>query len=257
MATTSLLKLLSGFTSYFRLSKRQNDAVVDNGVFRLHYRFTSGFFFVYCALLSAIDVRGNSMQCMITSEKANILDPINTFCWIQHTFTIPMLRSGRNDTIYPGVGYLPEDPKYSERRVHSYYQWVPFILFFQGILFYLPHKLWKQCEAGRISKLTVGGRGFHLNSDLSNQQSRTAALSEYLVETLNTNGCLVLVYFLCELLNLVNAVGNIYFIDKFLGGVFLDYGLALFNLTSLGEFERDDPLIWASLISFFRESLFY
>lgn len=255
MATTSLLKLLSGFTSYFRLSKRQNDAVVDNGVFRLHYRFTSGFFFVYCALLSAIDVRGNSMQCMITSKETKILDPINTFCWIQHTFTIPMLSAVSNGTIYPGVG--PEDPKHLERRVHSYYQWVPFILFFQGILFYLPHKLWKQCEAGRISKLTVGGRGFHLNSDLSTQQSRTAALSEYLVETLNTNGYLVLVYFLCELLNLVNAVGNIYFIDKFLGGVFLDYGLALFNLTSLDELERDDPLIFVSLISFFRESLFY
>lgn len=248
MATTSLLKLLSGFTSYFRLSKRQNDAVVDNSVFRLHYRFTSGFFFVYCALLSAIDVRGNPMQCMILSNKETTLsDPINTFCWIQHTFTILNVSAGSTD-IYPGVGV--EHPYY-ERRVHSYYQWVPFILFFQGILFYLPHKLWKKCEAGRISKLTDGGRGFHLNSDLSTQHSRTEALSGYLVETLNTNGCLVLVYFLCELLNLVNAVGNIFFINKFLGGVFLDYGLALFNLTSLDELERDDPLILVSLISLF------
>ena len=133
MATTSLLKLLSGFTSYFRLSKRKNDAVVDNGVFRLHYRFTSGFFFVYCALLSAIDVRGNSMQCMITSKETNILDPINTFCWIQHTFTIPMLSAVSNGTIYPGVG--PEQTL--ERRVHSYYQWVPFILFFSRNSFLL------------------------------------------------------------------------------------------------------------------------
>lgn len=49
----------------------------------------------------------------------------------------------RGTAAHPGVGPVtPED----EVVYHAYYQWVPFALFFQGILFYLPHYLWKTRE---------------------------------------------------------------------------------------------------------------
>lgn len=41
-------------------------------------------------------------------------------------------------------------------RYHAYYQWVPFVLFVQGLFFYFPHKLWKSWEGGKIKKLVEG-----------------------------------------------------------------------------------------------------
>ena len=51
------------------------------------------------------------------------------------------------------------------------------------------------------------------------------ALARYLVRTLNTHNIWAARLYLSELLLLVNVIGNIYFIDTFLGGEFSTYGL--------------------------------
>ena len=38
----------------------------------------------------------------------------------------------------------------------AYYQWVAFVLFFQGLLFYLPHLLFKMWEGGKIKNIISG-----------------------------------------------------------------------------------------------------
>lgn len=60
---------------------------------------------------------------------------VNTYCWITHTFSIPG-KSGPVGTsvAHPGVGPLSGN---EEVKYHSYYQWVPFMLFFQVSAFYL------------------------------------------------------------------------------------------------------------------------
>ena len=37
----------------------------------------------------------------------------------------------------------------------SYYQWVPFVLFFQACLFHAPHVLFKLAEEGKVEKKRV------------------------------------------------------------------------------------------------------
>lgn len=49
-------------------------------------------------------------------------------------------------------------------KFHSYYQWVPFMLFFQALLFYVPHLIWKMWEGGKISMITKGLRGFSVDT---------------------------------------------------------------------------------------------
>lgn len=53
---------------------------------------------------------------------------------------------------HPGVG--PYITTKDEIKRHAYYQWVPFVLFIQGLMFYLTHLLWKMMEGGKMKSYT-------------------------------------------------------------------------------------------------------
>ncbi|KAB7501375.1 hypothetical protein Anas_14285, partial [Armadillidium nasatum] len=50
-------------------------------------------------------------------------------------------------------------------------------------------------------------------------------------------------YFLCEALNFVNVVSQMYMLDSFFGGMFLHYGAKIFFLPTKDDKGRFDPLI--------------
>ena len=242
----SLIGLLGGLAAFVKVRYLQDKAVVDDAVFRLHYRFTAAFFFGACVLITAFDLFGNPIDC-ISNDASGLAHPkiLTTHCWIQSTFTLTNTSEKcgpvhENNFKYPGLG---AETKYTEKRIHSYYQWVPFVLFLQGILFYLPHWIWKQHENGKIRNLTDGSRGHIIGPTHDNYKDRCATISEYLVQTMETQGRFAFVHVLCELLNFINAVGNIYFIDKFTSGTFLDYGTRVINFSNMDQEERCDPMI--------------
>ena len=79
---------------------------------------------------------------------SDVLQLIDTYCWIHSTFTVyyPGAKVNVNQA-HPGVGpILPKDhedkPK-EEILQHKYYQWVCFVLFFQAILFHVPRYVFK------------------------------------------------------------------------------------------------------------------
>lgn len=47
---------------------------------------------------------------------------------------------------HPGIGSMHQDDKIKH---HAYYQWIPFVLFGQALMFYLPHLMWRTWE-GKI-----------------------------------------------------------------------------------------------------------
>ena len=47
-----------------------------------------------------------------------------------------------------GVG--PYHPEEDYIEIKAYYQWVPFMLFLQAIMFYVPHLVFKAFEGGKI-----------------------------------------------------------------------------------------------------------
>ena len=62
-------------------------------------------------------------------------------------------REGNKDC--HGSGTLIDDHSKC-RDVHNYYQWVPYVLVFMGLLFLLPNQLWKYLEEEKIDSIVKG-----------------------------------------------------------------------------------------------------
>lgn len=151
---------------------------------------------------------------------------------------------------------------------HAYYQWVPFVLFFQAICFYMPHLLWRSWEGGKINKLVEGLQRIFLTRYMAKEEDMkiSANFTIYSKSTINKKVSFTVTvmqefllkislfpqisriksafmkqieinrnwankYILCEMLNLINVIFQIYITDKFLSGNFLYLGV---------DFIRDD-----------------
>jgi hypothetical protein len=66
-------------------------------------------------------------------------------------------------------------------------------------------------------------------------------LAKYVEETFNTNNFYAFKFFVCDILNVVNVVGQMYLINAFLGGVFLTYGTDVLYWNEVED--RTDPMI--------------
>ena len=110
---------------------------------------------------------------------------INSYCWISGTFSVRELYRDFDtqvgwDVSQTGVG--PYKPGYNEIEVKAYYQWVPFVLFLQGLMFYIPHIIFKTVEEGKVKKLLGGLARYNLNKE--NRQEGIGTLAKYIVDTL-------------------------------------------------------------------------
>lgn len=167
---------------------------------------------------------------------------MNTYCWIMSTFSIPSRHAAGTGVNYAYQGVEPIDGKDESQWVrHSYYQWVPFVLFLQGLMFYFPHYLWKTFEDRRLTKMTDGLRGRTLTLDQRRDQCEK--LVKYVKETFHQNNTYAIIYFICDMLNFINVVGQMYFINFFLGGVFMTYGTQVLYWADADPESRTDPLV--------------
>uniref|UniRef100_A0A2H1VX70 Innexin n=1 Tax=Spodoptera frugiperda TaxID=7108 RepID=A0A2H1VX70_SPOFR len=231
MAVFGLVSSVAGFVKVRYLIDK---AVIDNMVFRMHYRITSAILFLCCILVTANNLIGEPISCI--NDGAVPGHVLNTYCWITYTFTLP--NSPARGIAHPGLGNDYEE----ERRIHAYYQWVPFMLFFQGLLFYVPHWVWKNWEEGKVRMISDGMRGTAA-SIADDKNNRLNRLVQYLVDTRHMHNTYSFGYFFCEILNFVNVVGNIFFLDTFLGGAFLTYGTDVVKFSNMNQEQRTDPMI--------------
>lgn len=82
----------------------------------------------------------------------------------------------------------------------------------KGCLFYVPHYIWKNIEDGKVSLISQGIRGMFALPP-KERASRQKRLVNYILESLRTHNGYSFGYFFCEILNLVNVIANIIFID--------------------------------------------
>jgi len=222
----------------------QSSPHIESWVSGLHYKLTALIFLACSLLVCCIQYVGstdNLISCIQAGNSDSWPIPgsvMNTYCFIMSTFTLP---NNFKHTIHPGVGTHQNDNDPVEYK--SYYQWVPFVLFFQACLFHAPHLLFKLAEEGKVSTVL---QCLHQRSAILQETNRLPeekVLANYFVKHLNTHNHWAFRLVFCELLFFVNVVANICFIDIFLGGEFSTYGLDVVAFASaVNPQERVDPM---------------
>ena len=123
-----MLGLLGGLSSRIKFSRKIR---VDSVIFRLHYRFTTTLLIGCVVLVTANSLIGDPIQCLHDKMDDGGFDKaVNTYCWISSTFSLPKYfdKEVGVEVAHNGVGpHTDED----EKVYHSYYIWVPFVLFLQ------------------------------------------------------------------------------------------------------------------------------
>lgn len=118
---------------------------------------------------------GNPIECITNlSKKPEVQKVINTYCWISSSYTYEKKSDFRRHSLQENIDKI---------RVHSYYQWVPFMLFFQAITFYVPHWIWKMWEGGKLRMLTKNVHGyFSMDNakDRHKKQNKLVSISTFI-----------------------------------------------------------------------------
>lgn len=231
------MELFKGFGTFFK--RKDNKVEADNLVFKLHYRFSFVILLIFSVLVVAGTYFGVPIECLSRDDVPDNL--LNTFCWIHTTYSMDDAWDKKvgEDVPYPGVGPSKNGGK---KVFHAYYQWVCWVLTIQAILFYIPHYVWKVLESGRLRSLVL-----NLNDPVLPKVNRlkdTKLLVDYFTQNIGqSHGVYFYAFVLLEVLNFANVVGQMFLIDRFLGGEFTTYGSKVLAFTEFDYEVRDDPMI--------------
>ncbi|XP_042891032.1 innexin inx2-like [Penaeus japonicus] len=212
---------------------------IDNITFRFHYKVTMIILVTFSLLVTSRQYFGDPISCIGDDFETEAID---VYCWIQSTFTIPALTGAiiGVEVAHPGVASLGQAEEQYVVRHHKYYQWVTLFLFLQAIMFYMPRYLWKCWEGGRVKALVE-----NLNTPVvapEEKKERLHIVLGYFSRYFHYHDLYAYQFFLCEIMNFVNVVGQIYFTDRFLDYGFSTYGTRVLEFTEQELGSRHDPM---------------
>jgi len=229
-----MLNVFGSLGKYFKLDK----VCIDNNVFRLHYKVSMMIMLCGCILVTSRQYIGDPIDCIAEGVPGGIMD---TYCWIHSTFSIPEQWVGKQGIDHPHAGIGPIQPG-KDVKYHKYYQWVCFVLFFQAGLFYIPRYIWKYNEGGRLAMLVHDMLLPIYVIEKSQRVDRLSIIVKYFKMNRGQHGLYAAKFFFCEFLNLANVIGQMFFVDMFLGGEFTKYGMEAMSFTEMQSNQRGDPM---------------
>lgn len=227
----------------FRKDK-QLEACPESWVNRLHYRLTCLLLLVCTLLVTCSEWISGTESIIDCMHGPGIPEKLaKWYCYIQGTFTIPRhyvdhdTKLG-NHVSQTGVG--PYDPRVDDISVKNYYQWVPFMLFLQSLMFYLPHMIYEWAEGKKVKKIMGCLHIFVLNRE--KRKDSVEELAKYFVETMGIHDFWSIRVLLAHSVYLINVVGQIFFTDCFLGYEFSKFGVSVVSILDQEPAGRIDPM---------------
>ncbi|XP_064457652.1 innexin inx1-like isoform X3 [Ornithodoros turicata] len=199
------MSLLNLFGGLRRLLRRRTVSI-DNCVFRLHWLVTSLVLVTFSLLITARQYVGEPIECVPPSDDFP-MSVLNTYCWIHSTFTIPsaFVKKVGVEVAHPGVDN--SGSWFQDKRYTAYYQWVVIM-------------------------------------EDQERTHKTSILTEYLFRNLKKHQVYALKYMFCEFLSFVNVIGQMFLIDRFLGGEFWSYGIEVIRFSQSDQEDRWDPMVF-------------
>ncbi|XP_017784550.1 PREDICTED: innexin shaking-B isoform X1 [Nicrophorus vespilloides] len=218
-----------------------NHVTIDSLIFRLHSNATVILLVTFSIAITTRQYVGNPIECMHTRDIPE--DVLNTYCWIHSTYTVidAFVKKQGSQVAYPGVDNSQAAGNKNSIKQVKYYQWVAFMLFFQAILFYTPRWLWKSWEGGKI-------RALMLDLDIgicaeNEKRMKKQLMIDYLLENFTYHNWWAYKYYFCEVLALINVIGQMFLMNRFFDGAFLSFGIRVLEFMDSDQEDRIDPII--------------
>ncbi|CAI4229945.1 unnamed protein product [Auanema sp. JU1783] len=149
----------------------------DDGCDRLNYYYTPMLLVIFSLTLSAKQYVGQPIQCWIPAQFTGAWEQYSeNYCFVQNTYFV------RPDA------YIPDSTAERESTELGYYQWVPFILGIQAILFYLPALVWRffNWQSGIAVKSIVMMARDTSNMQVQRRKDSVAVVGAHIHDSLRT-----------------------------------------------------------------------
>ncbi|PAA76463.1 hypothetical protein BOX15_Mlig023413g1 [Macrostomum lignano] len=219
---------------------------------RLNFQVTVVLLLACCTTVTLKTYVLSPVACYIPNEVGSHSGQeqyVNNYCWTEGTFAVPLSEFHIDNTLKDPIA------KYEDRRI-IYYQWVPFVLGLQSLLFYLPKVLWSMMSYNRAGT-DVGHIIRAANDAVTSDSEKHAKLVQHVCKRLEQmlfqneklersehsglskltlaqklqrriqrhfllpsrrlGNWLIFIYFAMKLCYTANAIGQLYFMHAFLG----------------------------------------
>lgn len=230
-----ILEFFTAGVFHQTVSVDENAIRWQNGLISKLHAATGTLLSFFAFTVFAKELLGDHIRCIRYSGEDSIMSEptFNSYCYISSTFTLPERNPSHP---HPGVGPATTT---SEFIFHSYYQWIPYLLFIQAMSFYVPYVCYKFSHDGRIDRLLQ-----NLQNVIPFHETRDDKLGDihiYLQDYYGSHGFWALKLVLSDFLNLVNIVFNLVIMQWYLGSNFLSYGVRIISHLAGETDEGVDP----------------
>ncbi|ESO06266.1 hypothetical protein HELRODRAFT_106068 [Helobdella robusta] len=224
-------------------SRDYND---DDVIDRLSSRYTVVMLICFSLLVSMNQYVRNPITCMIPSSLKGNEKFATSFCWIRNTYYITW------DTILEQAG------RNSNKQTVAYYQWIPFVLVAQAVLFYLPSVIWHSLNSRSgvdADNILAAAHTFSLTDKVETRDRTMKMLVQQIHRFLKSHtvdhkkkrkknccGCkgrqcvgtrignyLVIIFIISKIFYLLNIFAQLYFLGRLMSTNFFQFGFHLFS----------------------------
>uniref|UniRef100_A0A1I8GJJ5 Innexin n=1 Tax=Macrostomum lignano TaxID=282301 RepID=A0A1I8GJJ5_9PLAT len=222
-------------------SSRQR--VDDDFADRLNYQFSGVILFLFIGLIGIRQYVGKPIQCWIPQEFTRGWEEYaENYCWVANTYYASL-----------EADHLPEEQSRSRLTI-TYYQWAPIVLAVQALMFYIPCLIWRLFmnysgfNVRRLLQMAADANvvipealnknvrfmARYMEGCIYRQREYKRGLGVRVRRCLSACSCiccgkrhgnfLVVLYFFVKLLYLLNAFGQLYLMEKFVGTTHTFFG---------------------------------